>query len=64
MIANGRTTEEIAEWVGANRVIYLEEEDLVEAIEVPELCMACINGKYPTCTAEAEEFQRRRLEHK
>ena len=64
LIANGRTTEEIAEWVGANQVIYLDEDDLVEAIEVPELCMACINGQYPTCTAEAEEFQRRRTEHK
>ena len=64
LIANGRSTEQIAEWVGANQVVFLDEEDLVEAIEVPELCMACINGQYPTCTDEAEEFQRRRHEHK
>jgi amidophosphoribosyltransferase len=64
LIANGRSTEEIAEWVGANQVIYLDEEDLVDAIGINDLCMACINGKYPTCTSEAQEFQRRRHEHK
>jgi amidophosphoribosyltransferase len=64
LIANGKNLEEIATWVGANRVIYLDEEDLVEAIGTDQLCMACINNNYPTEVSEGVEFARRRNELK
>ncbi len=64
LIARGKSVEKIAEWVGANRVIYLEEKDLFEAIGLESLCMACVNSRYPTAIDDAEEFLRRRYEHK
>lgn len=64
LIAKDKTLEEIADWVGANKVIYLDESDLVEAIEKEKMCMACVNNKYPTSVTEAEEFSRLRDMHK
>ncbi|MCR9206271.1 MAG: amidophosphoribosyltransferase, partial [Halobacteriovoraceae bacterium] len=60
LIANGRNLEEIAKWVGANRVIYLDEEDVNEALEMKELCMACINNNYPTDVSEGKTFASKR----
>jgi amidophosphoribosyltransferase len=56
LIAKDKTLEEIAKWVGANKVIYLEESDLNEAIDEKNLCMACVNNNYPTPIKDAEEF--------
>lgn len=64
LIANGKNVDEIAKWVGADQVIYIDESDLSEAIGVEGLCMACVNGKYPTSVTEAQEFARRRNEFK
>ncbi len=60
LIATGRTQEEIAQWVGANKVIYLDPADVTEALQIDGLCMACINGKYPTDVSEGQEFARQR----
>jgi len=60
LIATGRTVEEIARFIGAKQVIYLDEEDLRQAIGVSKLCMACITGKYPTATDEATAFSAQR----
>ena len=48
--ACGRTEEEICRMVGADSLGYISIAGLVEAIEKPErhLCMACLNGRYPT----------------
>ena len=62
LLANKRDVEEIARWVGANRVIYLDEEDLKKAIGLDSMCMACVNNKYPTPREGAEEFSGRRNE--
>lgn len=64
LIANGKTVEQIAEYVGANSVIYLDENDLKEAIGMDTLCTSCINGKYPTSIEGAEEFSMRRQEYR
>ena len=42
------------------KVIFLDEADLKEAIGLNDLCMACVNGKYPTSVTEAKEFTRQR----
>ncbi|MFT6069260.1 MAG: amidophosphoribosyltransferase [Bacteriovoracaceae bacterium] len=60
LIANDKTPEEIAEYIGANRVIFLDEADLQDAIGRTELCMACVNKKYPTSIEASEEFARLR----
>ncbi|MEC7275501.1 MAG: amidophosphoribosyltransferase [Bdellovibrionota bacterium] len=60
LIANGRDLEEIAKWVGANKVIYLDEEDLEKAIGTTKLCMACVTNKYPTDVEEGKTFAQMR----
>ncbi|MBT3584958.1 MAG: amidophosphoribosyltransferase [Halobacteriovoraceae bacterium] len=64
LIANGKNIDEIANWVGANKVIFLDENETREAIGISELCMACINNKYPTSIKSGEEFAEKRNEHK
>lgn len=59
LIANGRTVEEIETYIGA-KVVYLDEEDLRQAIGISKLCMACLNNKYPTPTTEADNFSHNR----
>lgn len=60
LIANDKNLEEIADYIGANRVIYLDENDLREAIGKKDLCMACVNNQYPTSIEASEEFARER----
>jgi len=59
--ALNRTSEQIAELITADSVGYLSQEGLVRALGIPEseLCMACINGQYPTKIAGEEmRFQK------
>lgn len=60
LIANNKDEEQIANYVGADSVIYLDEEDVKEAIGIPELCMACVNNKYPTSVESASQFSKMR----
>ncbi|MDQ0247854.1 amidophosphoribosyltransferase [Bacillus fengqiuensis] len=54
LIAANHTIEEIREMIGADSLVFLSEEGLVEAIDRPYegqyrgQCMACFTGKYPT----------------
>lgn len=63
LIANGKDLDAIAKWVGANKVIYLDEPDLVEAIGTESLCMACVNNSYPTDISEGKVFASKRRNH-
>ncbi len=49
-IANFYSVDEIKEIIGADSLAYISLEGLVEALEMPEndLCLACVNNKYPT----------------
>lgn len=49
-IANFYSVEEIRDIIGADSLAYISIEGLVEALEMPEddLCLACVNNKYPT----------------
>lgn len=60
LIASNKTESEIAQFIGADKVIYLDEMDLKEAIGINDLCMACVNNDYPTSIDEAEEFIKNR----
>ena len=50
LIAYGKKLKEIEEYVGADTITYMTIEKLVDAIGIPkkDLCLACLNGKYPT----------------
>ncbi len=53
LIANGRTVEEIAEFIGADRLIYQDLDDLVDAVRegnkvIPCFDTSCFSGEYVT----------------
>jgi len=59
--ALNRTPKQIAELITADSVGYISQEGLVRALDIPEaeLCLACVNGEYPTRIAgEKMRFQR------
>lgn len=59
-IANKHTVDEIRQIIGADSLGYISIAGLVEAIGFKEndLCLACVNGKYPTVIpGEVHRFQ-------
>ncbi|MBP9674361.1 MAG: amidophosphoribosyltransferase [Bacteriovoracaceae bacterium] len=60
LIATGRTTTEIAETLGADKVIYLTLEKLKESIGLKDMCMACLNGDYPVDVTSAVHLNSQR----
>jgi amidophosphoribosyltransferase len=57
LIATNRDEKEIAELLQADSVLYLDQESLREAIGVKNLCMACLDGKYPTDVSAGQAFR-------
>ena len=57
-VARWRSYEQIAEQIGADWVIYNDIEDLKAAIGTDELCLACVNGSYPTDITEVARLKR------
>jgi amidophosphoribosyltransferase len=60
LIASDNTVESIREQIGADSLGYISIPGLVKAIGKPEndLCMACVNNKYPTVIpGETYRFQ-------
>lgn len=60
LIATGRTETQIADALNADRVIYLDQESIREAIGLQSMCMACLDGKYPTDISAGVAFRERR----
>ena len=59
-IASTHTVDEIRDIIGADSLGYISIEGLIEAIGFKEndLCLACVNGKYPThIKGEVHRFQ-------
>jgi amidophosphoribosyltransferase len=54
LIASDKTEAEIAKELGVNSVKYQSINGLVNALGLPkkDICLACINGEYPTQTGE------------
>ncbi len=57
-IANKHTVDEIREIIGADSLGYISLDGLVEALgfKADDLCLACVNNKYPT-KIEGEEYR-------
>jgi len=60
LFATGRDEQQIAQALNADRVIYLSQDKLKEAIGLPSLCMACLDGKYPTDISSGLAFREKR----
>ncbi|MEK6967019.1 MAG: amidophosphoribosyltransferase [Nanoarchaeota archaeon] len=63
LIAADRTIPEIEAQLSVDRLIYLDEESLAEAIGRNDICMACVTGEYPTSIKDSEELRQLRLSH-
>ncbi len=64
LIANGLSSDEICESVGADSLSYISLEQLIEATELPadDLCRACFDGVYPVDLPEPEHLGKHLLE--
>lgn len=60
LIATGRNEHQIAEALNADKVIYLDQESIREAIGLKSTCMACLDGKYPTDVSAGAAFRNKR----
>ncbi|MCL2296327.1 MAG: amidophosphoribosyltransferase [Methanomassiliicoccaceae archaeon] len=59
-VATGHSLDEVRGIIGADSLGYISINGLIEAIGKPEsdLCLACVNGKYPTrIPGEVHRFQ-------
>ena len=48
LIASTTDLNSIADFIGADALIYQEENTVENAIGLKDLCLACLNGEYPT----------------
>jgi len=64
LLASNRSQEAIALEIGAKEVIYLDEEALLKALDRKQVCMACLNAKYPIKLSESLLFQKQRMFHR
>lgn len=64
-VARDKTVEEIREEIGADSLGYLSIDGLVESIGMPieKLCLACLNGEYPTTIPGEETAKQTELEN-
>lgn len=62
LVAVGRTEEEIAEALGADRVIYQTVDGLKKALAQRDLCTGCVTNEYPTDISHGESFEIKRTE--
>jgi amidophosphoribosyltransferase len=60
LIATGRDEKQIAQALSADRVIYLDQAGVKEAIGLKSLCMACLDGNYPTDVSAGRAFLEKR----
>lgn len=64
LVASGKTIDEIANYLGADRLIYLSEKATIKSIGNENLCTACLNGCYPVDISSAKKFQEMRTLHR
>jgi amidophosphoribosyltransferase len=53
LIASTTNVDSIAKFIGADALIYQEEAMMQNAIGLKDLCLACLDGEYPTAHARS-----------
>ena len=61
LVAYDRNSEEIAEELGCDRVVYQSIEGLKEALNEESLCTGCLTGIYPTSIQAGLDFEKQRI---
>jgi amidophosphoribosyltransferase len=61
LIASGKTEEEIAQSLGADRVVFQSIDGLRAALGQKTLCTGCLTDKYPTDVETGKNFEMNRL---
>jgi amidophosphoribosyltransferase len=56
LIAAGKSREDIAASLGLDEIFYLTQAGLKRALGTDRLCMACLDGDYPTKDSSFDEF--------
>jgi len=56
LVANSRSDVQIAEELGADRVVFQSIEGLKIALKQPSLCTGCLTGTYPTSVLAGKGF--------
>lgn len=68
LAANKMNPSELAEFLGADAVVFLDQDDLYQSIynnkNKSGLCMACVSGNYPTSITCGEDFAAQRENHR
>lgn len=62
LIAHGRSDEEIAAELGADKVVFQTVEGLTKALEQKTLCTGCLTGHYPSDVEVGKDFGRMRTQ--
>lgn len=60
LIAFGKSMKEIRLAIQADRIFYLQYEQLFEALESKNICTACLDGEYPVSIQGATKFLKNR----
>lgn len=63
LVAANHSEAEVAQKIGADKVIYQDLAELAPAIE-RNLCRACLDGDYPVDVSSAREFAKKRKQHR
>ncbi|MFN3697435.1 MAG: amidophosphoribosyltransferase [Pseudobdellovibrio sp.] len=63
LIAYQKTTDQIAQVLGADALFYLSENDLEKSLGTQNICKACLNGDYPV-KCNTDKFKQMRDFHR
>lgn len=62
LVAFEKNEDQICENLKADKIVYLTENDIAEAIGLSSLCMACLDGNYPIDISAGQKFNKERLQ--
>lgn len=62
LVAYGRSEDEIATELGADRIIFQTVAGLKEALAQADTCTGCVTNEYPTDISHGESFETKRTE--
>lgn len=61
LLGHDRSVAQMQQELGVDGLVFLPQEQLYEALQVPSLCMACVSGDYPVPVDAADFLASRRF---